>query len=406
MKPFDSESTTKISKSGFSTRAVHNGRDSKKQGGMVNPPVYHGSTVVYSTLAELEQSRVDHDLKDMVVYGRFGSSSTHAFENAVAELENGFGALSTSSGLSAVTTSILAFANSGDHVLMVDTVYGPTRQFCDGFLTRMGIELSYYDPMMGAEIESLIQANTTLIFMESPGSITFEIQDVPAIVDVARRHNIKTVIDNSWATPMFYQPLNFGVNVSVISATKYIAGHADAMIGLIVSDESNFYTVKNTRDHIGHVLAPDDVFLGMRGLRTLGIRAKHHEQQGLAMANWLVTNPHVTNVLHPALENCPGHEIWKRDFTGSTGLFSFILPSRPKSALADMVDHMELFAMGFSWGGFESLLVPQYPQKSRSATTWTETGQVFRVHVGLEDIDDLISDLDQAINRYMNPAHQ
>ena len=382
------------------TRTIHNGRNPPTQGGMINPPVYHGSTVVYPTLADLDQSRFDHDLKDKVVYGRLGNQSTFAFENAVADLENGYGCVSTSSGMSAVTTAILAFAGSGDHILMVDNVYGPTRAFCTNYLCRIGVEVTFYDPMLGPEIEDLVKDNTKLIFMESPGSITFEVQDVPSIVSVAKRHGITTALDNSWATPLFFRPLDLGVNLSVTAATKYIAGHSDAMIGLIASDKDSFYTVKKCRDLLGHSLAPDDVYLGARGLRTLSIRVKQHERNALTLANWLKAHGEILEVIHPAFENCPGHETWKRDFSGSTGLFSFIVKPRPRAALASMLDNMKLFSMGYSWGGYESLIVPQDPSSSRSATSWNKPGQLVRVHVGLECIDDLIVDMQEGLERY------
>jgi cystathionine beta-lyase len=367
---------------------------------MVNSPVYHGSTVIYPTLEELELSRLDHDAKGKVVYGRLGSPSTFALENAMADLENGFGSISVSSGLAAVTTSILAFAGSGDHVLMVDTVYGPTRAFCDSFLRKIGVDVTYYDPLVGEKIEPMIKSNTKLIFMESPGSITFEIQDVPKIVSIASKFGITTALDNSWATPLFYKPLDFGVNLSVTAATKYIVGHADAMLGLITTDEKCFYMVKKCRDLLGQSLAPDDVYLGTRGMRTLAVRARQHQDQALALAEWLSGHDEVMEVLHPAFANCPGHAIWARDFKGSTGLFSFIIKPRSRKALANMLDHMKLFSMGFSWGGFESLIVPQNPEKSRTATSWEKQGQVIRVHVGLEDIEDLISDMESGLRRY------
>jgi len=395
------ESAQQLEQAGFDTRVVHNGRNPSTQGGLVNPPVYHGSTVIFPTLDALEKMSIEHDTKDAVVYGRMGSQSTFGFENAMADLENGFGAVSVSSGMAAVTTAILAFAGSGDHILVVDSVYGPTRAFCNGFLKRVGIEVTYYDPMIGADIGSLLKANTRLIFMESPGSITFEVQDVPAIVTVARKHGVITAIDNSWATPVFYKPIDHGVNISVTSATKYIAGHADAMVGLITADnEDHFYHLKRCRDQLGQSLAPDDVFLGARGMRTLGLRVRHHEKQALVIANWLQQHDEVLEVLHPALPNCPGHEFWKRDFSGASGLFSCILRPRSKTALAHMLDNMSIFSMGFSWGGFESLIVPQEPARSRTATRWNKPGQVIRLHAGLEDVNDLIADLDQGLTRY------
>ncbi len=386
----------------MATRVVHNGRDPARQGNMVNPPVYHGSTVVFPTLDALEQSRIDHDAKDYIVYGRFGSESTFSLENAVADLEGGFGALSVSSGLAAVSTAFLAFASAGDHVLVADSVYGPSRMFCEQFLTRQGIEVEFYDPMIGGGIEALIRRNTCLIFLESPGSITFEVQDTPAIAEVARKHGVITALDNSWATPLYHRPIEHGVNLSVIAATKYIVGHADAMMGLVVCDsEEHFYRVKKTRDLIGHSLAPDDVFLGLRGLRTLSVRAEKHRQQALDLASRLEEHPAVTRILHPALPGCPGHDLWKRDFTGSSGLFSMLIKPRPRESLAAMLDNMQYFSMGFSWGGFESLIVPQYPAKSRSATSWEVTDQVIRLHAGLEDIEDLSMDVLGGLDRYL-----
>lgn len=371
---------------------------------MVNPPVYHGSTVVYQSLDALEYARAHHDDKDALVYGRLGSESTFAFENAIADLENAFGALSTSSGLAAVTTAILAVVKAGDHLLVADTVYAPTRGFCNQFLCDIGVEVEYYDPMIGAAIETLVRANTALIFMESPGSITFEVQDVPAIVAVAKQRDIVTVLDNSWATPLLFRPLDYGVNISVIAATKYIVGHADALIGMIATDEQSFYRVKQCRDYLGHSLAADDVYLGMRGLRTLAVRLRQHEQHALTLATWLKQQDGVLQVLHPAFEDCPGHTFWKRDFDGSSGLFSFILRPHCRNALANMLDQMQLFSMGFSWGGYESLIVPQDPSRYRSATAWRQNGQVIRLHAGLEAIDDLIADLDKGIKRYIATA--
>ena len=386
----------------FDTRIVHNGRNPALQGGMVNPPVYHGSTVVYPNLDALEEAKRRHDDKDALVYGRFGTNSTFALENGMADLENGFGAISVSSGLAAITTTILAFVGNGDHFLVADTVYGPNRYFCDGYLSRIGVDVEYYDPMIGTAIEQLIRPTTKLIFLESPGSITFEVQDVPAIASVATRCGVTTVMDNSWATPMFFRPLDFGINISVTSATKYIVGHADALMGLAVADtEENFFTLKRCRDLLGQSLAPDDIYLGLRGMRTLGVRIRHHQQQALHLAHWLQQHPVVNRVLHPALESCPGHHLWKRDFSGSSGLFSFTIEARPREALARFLDNLELFSMGFSWGGYESLIVPQNAASSRTATRWEDGDQILRVHAGLENIDDLVDDLEQGLKRYM-----
>ena len=386
----------------MATRIIHNGRRPSRQGNMVNPPVYHGSTVIFPSLDALEHSKSVHDEKDSVVYGRFGSESTFSLENAIADLESGFGSLAVSSGLAAVSTAFMAFAKAGDHVLVADTVYGPTRMFCEEFLIHQGVQVEFYDPMIGAGIDAMIRPNTTLIFMESPGSITFEVQDTPAIVEVARKRGVATALDNSWATPLYFRPIEHGVNLSVIAATKYIVGHADAMMGVVVCDsEENFYRVKRTRDLIGHSLAPDDVYLGHRGLRTLSVRVEKHREQALALAEHIREHPAVTRILHPAFPECPGHAHWLRDFTGSTGLFSVLLKPRPRESLAAMLDHMRYFSMGFSWGGYESLIVPQYPDRSRSATSWHGDEQVVRLHVGLEDIDDLVDDITQGLDRYL-----
>ncbi len=382
------------------TRALHSGRRPSDQRGLVNTPVYRGSTIVSETLKELRSKTIADREIGAMIYGRFGTPTTFALEDAIADLEGGHGGLSLPSGLAAVTTSLLAFAKPGDHVLVADTVYGPTRGFCNRMLTSLQIEVEFYDPMIGSDIDRICRPNTQCIFLESPGSLTFEVQDVPAIVAVAKSRNIVTIIDNTWATPIFYRPLELGVNVSVIAATKYVVGHADAMLGLIVADEEHYPIVRSCRDVLGQSVAPDDIYLGLRGLRTLSVRIKQHEHQTLEIAKWLESHEDVIEVFHPALTNCPGHEIWKRDFEGSSGLFSFSLKSKSDDALAAMLDPMKLFSMGYSWGGFESLIVPANPQATRSATTWSKPGQLIRVHIGLENVDDLKRDLEQGIQRY------
>jgi cystathionine beta-lyase len=388
--------------SNIDTRLIHNGADPHNQGGMVNPPVYHGSTVVYQSLEELEKAKSLHGVKDALVYGRFGNASTFALENAYADLESAWGALSVSSGLAAITTTLLALADSGDHILVADTVYGPTRAFCLGMLTNKGIEVDFYDPCIGAEIEQLIRPTTRLIYIESPGSITFEVQDVPAVVKVAQQCNIVTVVDNSWATPVFYRPIEHGVNVVVTAGTKYVVGHSDAMVGLIAADEAHYTPIRKARDLLGQILAPDDVYLAMRGLRTLGVRIRQHQKQALRLVDWLESHPSVIRILHPAHQDCAGHALWQRDFEGASGLFAFVMKKRSRKALSSMLDNMQLFSMGFSWGGFESLIVPQNPASSRSSTHWDENDQVFRIHTGLESIEDLIQDLESGIDRYLS----
>ena len=383
------------------TKIVHSGRNPAEQHGAVNVPVHHVSTIVFDTLSELKTAVANYDGKDVLIYGRMGTPTTFAFENTMAELEGGFGGVALPSGKAAIVVSILSQVKAGDHLLMVDSCYGPARQFCDERLPLNGVEVTYYDPMIGGNIEKLIRANTTCIYMESPGSISFEIQDVPAIVAVAKKHGITTCFDNSWGSPCFYNPLQHGVNISVTAATKYISGHSDAMLGVVVADEEHYPSVHKCRYLHGYCAGPDDVFLGLRGLRTLQVRMQQHQKQALELAHWLNQHPAVKRVLHPALENCPGHDIWRRDFSGSSGLFSFELEKRSEQSLEKMMDNLSLFAMGFSWGGFESLLVPMDLSSSRTATQWQSDHQLFRVHAGFEDIDDLKADLQAGIERYL-----
>ena len=385
---------------GFSTRSINSNRQPDSQHGFVNTPVYRGSTVVFPTLDELEHSWSNKATPNEIVYGRRGTPTAFALENAIAELENGHLSLVVSSGLAAITTSILAFVESGGHLLAVDSIYGPARVFCDEVLTKIGVHVEYYDPMIGSGIEDLIRDNTTCIHLESPGSLTFEIQDAPAIAAVAKKHGIATILDNSWATPCYFRPLDHGINVSFMAATKYIVGHSDAMLGLITTDEQHYDPVRRMRDNLGQCAGPDDLFLALRGLRTLPIRLQHHNEQARKLAGWLKSQPGVLSVLHPAFEDCPGHEVWKRDFSGASGLFSFELEQRSRSAVTHFLDNLELFSMGGSWGGFESLIIPAIPGDSRLVRPWTGEGRLFRVHVGLEDIDDLIRDLSAGLDRY------
>lgn len=377
----------------------HAGRNPQGNHGIVNPPVYHCSTVLFPTVAELEAS--DRNPFEGVHYGRMGTPTSYAFEEAVAELEGAHKAVSVGSGLSAIATALLAFTKAGDHVLIADSVYGPTRRFANDTLAPYGVEVEFYDPTIGAGIAPLLRSNTSVVFLESPGSLTFEVQDVPAIAAAARAAGATVIIDNTWATPLLFQPLRHGVDVSIHSATKYIVGHADAMLGVIsCADEQHWLAVKKAATRTGACAGPDDLYLGLRGLRTLSVRLKQHEASALALAHWLAKRPEVARVLHPALPDCPGHALWKRDIGASSGLFSVVMKTPvPKVALAAMLDHMELFGMGYSWGGFESLILPVRPGAIRTATRWNETGTVLRLHAGLEAADDLITDLDRAFAR-------
>ncbi len=376
----------------------HAGRDPRANHGIVNPPVYHCSTVLFPTLAELEDS--DRNPFEGVHYGRMGTPTSQAFEEAITRLEGGHKTVHAASGLNAIATALLSFTKAGDHVLITDSAYGPTRRFANDTLTPYGVEVEYFDPTIGAGIAALLKPNTSVVFLESPGSLTFEIQDIPAISAAAKTVGAKVLIDNTWATPLLLQPLRLGADVSIHSATKYIVGHADAMLGAIVcANEDSWLKVKKTATRTGACAGPDDIFLGLRGLRTLSVRLKQHQENALALADWLEKRPEVTRILHPAHPDFPGHALWKRDFAGSSGLFSVVIKPVPKTALAAMLDHLELFGMGYSWGGFESLILPTRPAAIRTATRWDDPGIVLRLHAGLEDAGDLIRDLDSAFKR-------
>lgn len=381
------------------TLITHAGNRPADHHGIVNPPVYHASTILFPTVAALEDSVRHLDDPGRVHYGRYGTPTTFAFEQAVAQLEGGGQAIALPSGLAAITVALTAFLKAGDHLLMVDTVYGPARKFCDGLLTRFGVETSYYDPAAGAGIAESLRQNTRVVYLEAPGSLTFEMQDVKAIAAAAHAAGAVVVMDNTWATPLFFKPFRYGVDVTVHAATKYIVGHSDAMLGIVVTRDELFRTLKATAHGFGHAAAPDDCYLGLRGLRTLAVRLRRHQENGLALARWLRQRPEVARVLHPALEDDPGHRLWKQYFTGASGLFGVVLKPVAKAALAAMLDGMTLFGMGFSWGGYESLILPVRPEAVRSATSWNATGPTLRIHAGLEDPQDLIADLERGFDR-------
>lgn len=380
------------------TVAAHAGRKPRENHGIVNPPVYHASTVVFPTVKALEESQaapLDH-----VHYGRYGTPTTMAFEEAVAAFEGGYRTVSTPSGLAAITSALMAFLETGDHVLITDSVYFPTRKFSLDVLKRYGVEATFYDPTIGAGIAGLIRPNTKVLFLESPGSITFEVQDIPAMAKVAKAKGVTTIIDNTWSAGYYFRPFDFGVDVVLQAATKFIAGHSDAMLGTITAaDRALWERIKWTTVRLGSAPGPDDCYLGLRGLRTLPTRMPRHMENGLKLARWLEGRPEIARVLHPALPGFPGHDLWKRDFTGCSGLFGVVFKAFEKGAVEAMLDGLELFAMGFSWGGYESLVVPTYPAKVRSATQWTAPGPSIRIHAGLEDPDDLIADLEAGLAR-------
>ncbi len=385
------------------TKVAHLGRDHKDSHGFVNLPIYHGSTVLYETYEDFRSSQEKRKLRNQVLYGRYGTPLSFALETAVAELEGASGAIAVSSGLAAITASLSAFVKQGDHVLMTDSVYQPTRNYCNHFLARFGVETSYYDPLIGGDIRQLIQPNTTVIFVESPGSQTFEIQDLPAIAAMAKQNGITTILDNTWATPLYLKPFELGIDISVHAATKYITGHSDAMLGIISTNDECYDRIRDTVRLSGQCAAPDPVFLGLRGLRTMPTRLQQHWNSGIKVAEWLSNRSEVARIIHPALPSHPGHQLWQRDFSGASGLFAFILHAVSDEALGRLLDNTPLFGMGYSWGGFESLLIPFDPRPYRTATEWEAEGPALRIHVGLEDTEDLIADLESGFDA-MNSA--
>ncbi|MGA9603193.1 MAG: cystathionine beta-lyase [Methyloceanibacter sp.] len=375
------------------TRLAHAGRAPARHHGFVNTPIYRGSTVLFPTLASLEANAQDF------TYGRLGTPTVKALEEAIAELEGGTRTLLTPSGLSAIATSLLAFVSAGDEILVSDSVYRPTRRFCDHVLKRLGVRTIYYDPLIGAGIKKLLGAKTKLVFAESPGSQTFEVQDIPAIVKAAHAAGAVVILDNTWATPLYFKPFAHDVDVSIQAATKYIVGHADAMLGAITASEKAARAVEKSHEDLGLCPGPEDAYLGLRGLRTLSVRLARHQQSALELARWLKSRPEVARVLHPGLPSDPGHALWRRDFTGASGLFAIVLKPASHAALAAMLDGLSLFGMGYSWGGFESLILPFDPRDYRTATTWEADGPALRLHVGLEDVDDLKADLEAGFAR-------
>jgi cystathionine beta-lyase len=375
------------------TRLVHIGSDPRQQHGFVNPPIYRASTALYEDTASMEAAQSDPLKRGTPVYGRFGTPTTRAFESALADLEGGHGAVATCSGLAAITTAIMAFVSAGDHILISDSAYLPTRKFCDS-LSRFGVEAEYYPPCLGREIEELIRPATRLVYLESPGSNTFEVQDVPAIATLCRTRGVITIVDNTWATPAFHRPLELSADVVLQSATKYLTGHADSILGAVVCTKGTFDLVRSTAIRLGQCASADEAYLGLRGLRTLSVRLRQHQRQGMELACWLREQEEVSGVIYPALPDDPGHELWRRDFAGAPGLFGLELSPRFSPAAVDrMLGALRLFGMGHSYGGYESLIVPSDAVTHRLPGTWEERGPLLRVHVGFEDIGDLKADL-------------
>ena len=372
------------------TRLVVAGRDYAEHG-IVNPAVYHASTILFPTVQAF------HDRTQDYLYGRRGTPTSRAVETAIAALEGGHACKVSPSGLAAISTTLLAFLKTGDHLLMVDTAYHPARLFCDSILKGLGIETTYYDPLIGRGIGALIQSNTKIVYCESPGSQTMEVQDIPAIVDAAHKKGCLVFLDNTWSAGLYFNAFAHGCDVSIQAATKYIVGHSDAMLGSTVCSKETWPLFQHGYETMGQFAGPDDMYLALRGLRTLDVRLERHMRNAGKIAEWLRGRSEVETVLYPTLSNDPGHQIWKRDFTGASGLFSAVLKPASEKAVAAMLDDMTLFSMGASWGGFESLVVPFKPH--RTATAWEVGGQCLRFHIGLENPDDLIDDLKDGFRR-------
>jgi len=379
------------------TDVVHLGRDPRRYLGAVNTPVFRASTILLPTVADLE--RATRGEYPGVSYGLHGLPTVTDLQQALASLEGGHAALAVPSGLTATTLPLLALLAPGDHLLVTDAVYGPTRRFCDNHLRRLGIDVGYYDPLAGAAIADAFRPNTKLVFAESPGSLTFEVQDIPALVAAAHARGARVVLDNTWATPLGFRAFDHGVDVSVHAATKYIGGHSDVLLGAIVASAETFPALHRLWTDMGVTASPDDCFLGLRGLRTLGVRLQRHAASARDVATWLAQRPEVREVLYPALPGNRGHALWKRDFRGASGLFGVVLQPVDAVRIAKMLDGMRLFGLGWSWGGFESLLIPTWPERALTVTTWNPGGPALRVHIGLEDPQDLIDDLDAGFAR-------
>ena len=372
------------------TLLVNAGRDPKAYHGFVNPPVYHASTVLYPTAEDQVAHRAQYQ------YGRRGTPTSEALENALMELEGDdcAGVALLPSGLAAISTALISVADSGDHILVTDSVYRPTRNFCEAVFKRMGVETTYYDPLIGASIAKLFKPNTRAVFVEAPGSQSFEMQDIPAIAQVAHAKGATVMMDNTWATPLYFRAFETGVDLSIQAGTKYIGGHSDIMFGCVSANAKTLKALKETVYTMGLCVGPDDMNLALRGLRTMGVRLARHYESGMQVARWLNDRPEVARVLHPALESDPGYKIWQRDFSGACGLFSIVLKPTSEKSVHAFMNELALFGMGYSWGGFESLVILFDCAEYRTATKWTPGGPTLRFHIGLEDPGDLMADLE------------
>ncbi len=376
------------------TRLVEAGRRHEWRGRLVNPPVERASTILFEDVGQMRSTRAALGIYN---YGLQGTATHWALAEALTSLEPGAGGTALySSGLASITTPLLAVLSPGDELLVPDSVYGPTRRFCDTFLKRYAVQTRYYDPLIGPRIAELFSDRVRALLLESPGSLTMEVQDVPGICAEARKRGVVTLLDNTWATPLLFPAIAAGVDITMLAATKYVGGHADLMLGAATAAPAYYDQLQQVSWDLGHSVSPDDAWLGSRGLRTMGLRLKQHEESALIVAEWLKAQPRVGRVLHPALPDCPGHEHWKRDFKGASGLFSFELKDADDEARAAFVDRLELFGIGYSWGGYESLAIPVDPHRTVSKSP---APNLVRLHIGLEDPDDLIADLASSLAR-------
>jgi cystathionine beta-lyase len=371
------------------TRLVAGGRNPFSHHGFVNTPIYRGSTVLYPSADDFLHRRARY------TYGTRGTPTTEALETAWTELSGAAGTVLVPSGLAAIAIALMSCLDAGDHVLVSDSVYRPTRNFCDTVLKRFGVSVTYYDPLIGAGIAALMQPNTRAVFTEAPGSQSFDMQDVPAIAEAAHARDAVVLMDNTWATPLFFPPHARGADIAIEAGTKYLGGHSDLLLGLVSANERCWPRLRATFDAFAICAGPEDVFLALRGLRTLAVRLKHHQEAALHVARWLAARPEILRVLHPALPTDPGHAMWRRDFSGASGLFSVVLKPVSQKAANAFVDALALFGIGASWGGFESLVLPFDCTAYRTVTAWEPGGPTLRFHIGLEDVSDLTADLER-----------
>jgi cystathionine beta-lyase len=400
-RPVDAQgSGNDVSKAGDGTRVVGAGRRPEWTQGIVSAPVWRASTILYDSVADL-RANAGRDTHHQLFYGRRGTPTQWSLADALTQLEPGAHATFLyPSGVAAVSAALLSVLSPGEELLLADSVYDPTRSFATGLLKRFGVKTRFYDPLIGGGIADLIGPDTRAIFMESPGSLTFEVQDIPAIVAAAKARGVTTLLDNTWATPLLFPAIARGIDLSILACTKYVVGHSDVMLGSVTAAPDHWDRLRATSFQLGQVASPDDAWLGSRGLRTMALRLNHHGAAALRIARWLDTRPEVARVLHPALPSCPGHDLFERDFKGAAGLFAFVLNGGDDAARAALIDGLDLFGIGYSWGGFESLAIPVDPQRYRTATSWQSEGPMIRLQIGLEDADDLIADLAAGLDRF------